>query len=111
MVLSTRGPRRSPRPSDGLRCRRTRRAPTGRRHGGDERGGRGQLLRAADDRALYFWRASASVAATLFAMANVDPVGLLDRPVIGVAKPTTLVFQGIFGLGCAVTAFTAVQLV
>lgn len=60
---------------------------------------------------LYLWRASASVAATLFAMANVGPlVAWIDR-VTGVAKPTALVFQGIFGLGCAVIAFAAVKLV
>jgi len=60
---------------------------------------------------LYLWRASASVAATVFAMANIDPlVAWIDR-VTGVATPTGLLFQGIFGLGCAVIAFAAVKLV
>lgn len=60
---------------------------------------------------LYFWRASASVAATLIAIANVGALVAWIDWVTGVAKPTPLVFQGIFGLGCAVIAFAGVRLV
>jgi len=60
---------------------------------------------------VYLWRASSSVAATLFAMANIDPlVAWIDR-VTGIATPSALVFQAIFGLGCAVIAFAVVKLV
>lgn len=60
---------------------------------------------------VYLWRAAASVAATLFVISQIDSiVAWIDR-VTGVSKPTALVVQGIFGLGCAVIAYATVKLV
>jgi hypothetical protein len=59
---------------------------------------------------IYFWRAVVVSGAALLVMFNIDIiVGQIDT-LTGVAKPTSLVFQLIFGLNCAVIAFSLVSL-
>ncbi len=60
---------------------------------------------------LYCWRAAAAIGAALLVMAKIDPIVAWIDAATGVVKPAALVFQGIFGLGCAVVAFAAVRLV
>ncbi|MDQ6946294.1 MAG: hypothetical protein M3256_08460 [Actinomycetota bacterium] len=60
---------------------------------------------------LYFWRAAVAIGVALLAMFNIEAiVGRIDGAT-GIHKPGALLFQSIFGLGCAVMAFALTTLV
>jgi hypothetical protein len=59
---------------------------------------------------LYVWRAVLAIAAALLVMFNIDRIVAQLDAATGVAKPSALVFQAIFGLGCAVIAFASTTL-
>jgi hypothetical protein len=60
---------------------------------------------------LYFWRAAAATALALLTMLNIEPLVRMVDSATGIHKPTALLYQSIFGLGCAVIAFAFTTLV
>jgi H+/Cl- antiporter ClcA len=60
---------------------------------------------------LYCWRTVVAIGLAVLVVFNIDHIVATIDSLTGIAKPTALLFQAIFGLGFAVIGYAAVTLV